>query len=66
MIKNAKELTRPSINPKAIAVNVPDNKALSSAVYRPQKEQPANSAFNSTSQLQFQNSLSTGLDSNSL
>jgi hypothetical protein len=66
MIKNAKELTRPSIQPKAIAVNVQDNKVLSQSVYRPQKEQNAWSAFNTTGQLQFQNAMSTGLDANSL
>lgn len=66
MIKDVKELTRPSVDPKAISVNVTENKALSSAVYRPQKEQNAWSAFNSWSQLQFQNALSTGIDSNTL
>ena len=66
MIKNIKELTRPSIDPKAIAVNVSDGKALSNAVYRPQKEGGAWAAFNSASQLQFQNALSTGIDSNTL
>lgn len=66
MIKNVKELTRPSVDPKAIAVNVSDWKALSSAVFRPQKEQNSGSAFNTGSQLEFQNALSTGIDANSL
>jgi len=65
-IGNAKSLTSPTINPKAIPVKIRDWDNISSTVFRMPKESTANNAFNVWSQLQFQNSLSTGLDANSL
>lgn len=66
VIKNTKTLTQPTVNPKAIPVNARDWDAISQSLYRLPKEQSVNNAFNVWSQLQFQNSLSTGLDSNAL
>ena len=66
VIKNVKQLTTPTINPKAIPANVRDGDNIANSLFRLPKEQQTNAAFNVGSQLQFQNSLSTGLDSNAL
>lgn len=66
VIKNAKHLTTPSINPKAIPANVRDGDSIANSLFRLPKEQQTNAAFNVGSQLQFQNSISTWLDSNAL
>lgn len=65
-IGNSKSLTNLTVKPKAIPVKIRDGDNISSTVFRLPKEQNANNAFNVWGQLQFQNSLSTGLDSNSL
>lgn len=66
MIKDAKNLTRPTINPKAIPVNVPDGKSLAQSVFRAPKEGSTQWTFNANQNIQFQNSLSTWLDANTL
>tara|TARA_R110000850_G_scaffold88423_2_gene189915 strand:+ start:604 stop:741 length:138 start_codon:yes stop_codon:yes gene_type:complete len=43
---------------------VRDGDNIANSLFRLPKEQQTNAAFNVGSQLQFQNSLSTGLDSN--
>tara|TARA_R110000851_G_scaffold4008_2_gene16389 strand:+ start:1947 stop:2270 length:324 start_codon:yes stop_codon:yes gene_type:complete len=45
---------------------VRDGDNIANSLFRLPKEQQTNAAFNVGSQLQFQNSLSTGLDSNAL
>lgn len=65
-IGNQKALTTPTINPKAIPVKIREWDNINSVVYRMPKEQTAQWAFNVNSQIQFQTSLSTWLDANSL
>ena len=65
-IWNVKSLTTPTVNPKAIPVKIREGDSISSTVFRMPKESQPNSAFNANWQIQFQNSLSTGLDANSL
>lgn len=65
-IGNSKMLTTPTVEPKAIPLKIRWDESIANAVYRIPKETQANNAFNVWSQLQFQNSLSTGLDANSL
>lgn len=65
-IKNAKTISNPTINPKAIPVNRRDWESIQSYVWRLPKEQSTNPSFNVWSQIQLQNSLSTWLDANSL
>lgn len=65
-IGNVKSLTTPTVNPKAIPVKIREWDNISSTVFRMPKETQPNSAFNANWQIQFQNSLSTWLDANSL
>ncbi len=65
-ILTGKHLTTQSVNPKAIPLKLREDQNIGNLIYRLPKEQSTNSAFNVGSQLQFQTSLSTWLDSNAL
>lgn len=59
-------LEKPTIYPKAVPVKIKPNENISQKFFRLPKEQTTNQSFNVGSQLQFQNSLSTGIDANTL
>lgn len=65
-ISNKSVLEKPSIYPKAVPVKIRPNENIGQKFFRLPKEQSTGQSFNVGSQLQFQNSLSTGIDANTL
>lgn len=65
-ISNKSVLEKPSIYPKAVPVKIRPNENIWQKFFRLPKEQSTGQSFNVGSQLQFQNSLSTGIDANTL
>jgi len=65
-IKNIKDLQTPTVWGKYIAANINDWETLGSVIMTVPKENPSQLPFDLQSNLRFQSSLSTWLDSNSL